>query len=100
MEERRRDLYAELRALVHAQQAAGAYDCCIQEPCSWCALQTGHCACGEGLRRGDPVCDECVMFWDRGLGAEAVDPASVRSFTEEQRRRSGRLCGEISDPAR
>jgi hypothetical protein len=46
----------------------------------------GGCKCGEGLRNGQPVCEECALMWQAGHGAEpGVDPASVRSFLEAKR---------------
>lgn len=42
--------------------------------------------CGEGLRRGEPVCEECALMWAKGQGDEpSVDPESVRSFLEAMR---------------
>jgi|ETNmetMinimDraft_26_1059896.scaffolds.fasta_scaffold196606_2 hypothetical protein len=79
-------MFKELRALVKELEASGRYDCCIQEPCSHCAMMVGGCSCGEGLRRGEPVCEECALMWIRGLGAESgVDPKTVRSFLEAER---------------
>jgi len=76
----------ELRALVADLKESGRYDCCIKEPCSHCAMMAGGCSCGEGLRRGEPVCEECALMWVRGLGDETgVDPATVRSFLEAER---------------
>lgn len=79
-------MFKELRALVKDLQESGRYDCCIEGPCSHCAMMMGGCSCGEGLRRGEPVCEECALMWIRGLGAESgVDPATVRSFLEAER---------------
>lgn len=51
-----------------------------------CATRTGGCRCGEGLRRGEPVCEECALMWRRGKGAEpGVEASSVRSFLEAER---------------
>jgi hypothetical protein len=86
LRERHGKLFKELRALVDELKAAGRYDCCIETPCSHCAMMAGGCSCGEGLRRGEPVCEECALMWVRGLGAETgVDPATVRSFLEAER---------------
>ena len=79
-------MFKELRGMVKEMQESGRYDCCIQEPCSHCAMMVGGCSCGEGLRRGEPVCEECALMWIRGLGDEAgVDPKTVRSFLEAER---------------
>ncbi len=86
LEQRRRALHAETRALVEDLSAAGRYDCCIEQPCATCAMRMGGCKCGHGLRNGEPVCEECAMMWRAGRGAEpGVDPASVRTFLEAQR---------------
>jgi hypothetical protein len=79
-------LQQELAQLVKDLGSAGRYDCCIEEPCRLCATRAGGCRCGEGLRRGEPVCEECALMWRRGKGAEpGVDAASVRSFLEAER---------------
>lgn len=79
-------LFKELRAMVKEMTETGRYDCCIESPCSHCALMVGGCSCGEGLRRGEPVCEECALMWMRGLGAESgIDPKTVRSFLEAER---------------
>jgi len=79
-------MFKELRAIVKDLEASGRYDCCIKEPCSHCAMMVGGCSCGEGLRRGEPVCEECALMWIRGLGAESgIDPKTVRSFLEAER---------------
>jgi len=86
LRERHGKLFKELRALVDELKVSGRYDCCIETPCSHCAMMAGGCSCGEGLRRGEPVCGECALMWVRGLGAETgVDPATVRSFLEAER---------------
>jgi hypothetical protein len=61
----------------------------------------GGCSCGEGLRRGEPVCEECALMWKRGQGAEAgVQPNSVRSFLEMEhwmdRRYREEMCADPS----
>ena len=92
LDHRQHALRAEIRSLVSALEAAGRYDCCIQVPCSLCATRTAGCSCGEGLRNGDPVCEECALMWHQGQGAEDVDPQNVRSFLEAAR--GGTICGE------
>src|SRR5687767_6414088 len=59
LEDRRKAIAADVRALVADLEAAGRYDCCIQAPCNLCATRAGGCRCGESLRRGEPVCEEC-----------------------------------------
>lgn len=86
LRERHGAMFKELRAMVKELQESGRYDCCIETPCSHCAMMVGGCSCGEGLRRGEPVCEECALMWIRGLGAETgVDPKTVRSFLEAER---------------
>lgn len=97
VEARRKALFTQIRAWVHDLEEAGRYDCCVATPCSHCAILAGGCACGEGLRRGEPVCEECAMMWAAGQGAEpGVDPADVRSFLEASRPRNAagaqRVC--------
>ena len=76
LRERHGAMFKELRALVKEMQESGRYDCCIEAPCSHCAMMVGGCSCGEGLRRGEPVCEECALMWLRGLGAESgIDPS-------------------------
>ncbi len=89
-------LQAELRALVAALTEAGRYDCCVEAPCQYCATRTAGCSCGEGLREGEPVCEECAMGWAQGRGAEpGVDPGKVCSFLEADRAiRSAQASGE------
>jgi hypothetical protein len=95
LEARRKALKATLRELVGDLGAAGRYDCCVETPCSMCALRAGGCACGEGLRAGEPVCEECALMWHTGKGAEpGVDPGSVRSFLEAARQETARARGE------
>lgn len=82
---RHKAIREQIKALVGDLEAAGRYDCCIEHPCDTCAMRMGGCKCGEGLRRGEPVCEECAMMWRAGQGAEPVDPTSVRSFLEAER---------------
>ena len=85
--ERRADLHGEVVEFAEQLGAEGRYDCCTKTPCTWCALNTGGCSCGEGLRRGEPVCEQCAYLWRRGQGDEpGVDPASVESFLEAERK--------------
>jgi hypothetical protein len=89
-EARRKAFFDGLRSYVSDLEAAGRYDCCVKVPCTHCALMLGACSCGEGLRRGEPVCEECAYLWTQGQGAEpGVDPSSVRSFLEASR---GKTC--------
>ncbi len=85
LEARRKALSDDVRDMVTELAAAGRYDCCTKTPCKQCSLRTGGCRCGEGLRNGEPVCEECALMWKMGQGAEDVDPNSVRSFLEAQR---------------
>ena len=86
VEAARRALFERVRAYVDELSEGGRYDCCVKTPCSHCALMAGGCRCGEGARRGEPVCEECAYLWTRGQGDEpGVDPASVRSFLEASR---------------
>ncbi len=100
LEARRKGLSDEVRDMVKELEAAGRYDCCTQTPCKMCALRAGGCRCGEGLRNGEPVCEECAMMWRMGKGAEAVDPKTVRSFLEAEREATDKAqmpacaCGE------
>lgn len=91
-EPRRKELYAKLKDLRADLEEAGRYDCCVKNPCAYCAMRGGGCKCGEGLRRGEPVCDECAYLWLKGHGAEPVDPDSVRGFTEAERQVQGKAC--------
>jgi hypothetical protein len=99
-EARRRAIVGDLKALTSDLEAAGRYDCCIDKPCLHCARMAGGCRCGEGLRKGEPVCEECALMWRKGRGAEpGVDPASVRSFLEASDRGEGHPacgCGEAA----
>jgi hypothetical protein len=94
IEQERQDLVEGLEALVERSAAEGTYDCCTTTPCLHCVRMTGHCGCAEGLRRGEPVCEECAYHWQRGQGAiEGVDPKDVRSFLEAERAAKGEaLC--------
>lgn len=95
LEGRRKALKTELRELVHSLEKAGRYDCCIVVPCEMCAMRMGGCACGEGLRQGKPVCEECAVMWMSGQGAEpGVDPESVRSFLEAAHEEKAKAEGE------
>ena len=85
--ERRAGLHDEVVEFAEQLGEEGRYDCCTKTPCTWCALNTGGCSCGEGLRRGEPVCEQCAYLWRRGQGDEpGVDPASVESFLEAERK--------------
>lgn len=97
VEARRQALFAQIRAWVGELDAAGRYDCCVKVPCSHCAVMAGGCRCGEGLRRGEPVCEECALMWAAGQGDEpGVDAGAVRSFLEASRPGNGhgpqRVC--------
>jgi hypothetical protein len=99
LETRRVELKDELRQLAKELEQQGRYDCCVEAACTQCALRMGGCACGESLRKGGPVCEECALMWMSGRGAEAgVDPASVRSYLEAGREEvekahGGPACG-------
>ena len=81
--DRRQRIHDDLAEFSRQLEADGRYDCCVKTPCTWCALNTGGCSCGEGLRRGEPVCEQCAYLWRRGQGDEpGIDPESVESFLE------------------
>lgn len=94
-EGRRQAIVGELDQLVADLGEEGRYDCCIQKPCGHCARMAGGCRCGEALRKGEPVCEECALMWRKGQGAEpGVDPQSVRSFLEAMDKNQGHpACG-------
>lgn len=98
LEQRQARLRTEQRALVTALEDAGKYDCCTITPCTLCATRAGGCSCGEGLRKGLPVCEECAVLWKAGRGAEpGVDPKTVRSFlqaADEATAKAKCACGE------
>ncbi|MBI3004595.1 MAG: hypothetical protein HYY49_04180 [Ignavibacteriales bacterium] len=48
----------------------GKYNCCIEEPCSQCALDHQSCPCYDDLKKGKPVCPECYGGWQRGEGRD------------------------------
>lgn len=84
--ERHAKVKQSLEGLISVLTAEGRYQCCVSVPCTWCALQTAGCACGPGLQRGEPVCEQCALMWTKGLGSvEGVDPDGVRSFLEAMR---------------
>lgn len=88
-----------LAQLISSLMDEGRYACCVSAPCRWCALQTAGCACGPGLQRGEPVCEECALMWTKGLGSvEGVDPDGVRSFLEAMREDPWCGRGEPSAP--
>ena len=80
VEAARRALFERVRAYVEELSEGGRYDCCVKVPCSHCALMAGGCRCGEGARRGEPVCEECAYLWTRGQGDEpgAGNPRDCR----------------------
>ena len=87
----------DLRALIADLEGEGRYDCCVKVACSHCAMMAGGCRCGEGLRAGEPVCEQCALLWWRGQGdEEGVDPASVRSFLQAEQINAG--AGPICRP--
>jgi hypothetical protein len=90
LEADRQQINQDLNKLIYELQAAGRYDCCIKSPCKLCALRGGGCKCGEGLRRGEPVCEECALMWLRGQGDEPnISPKDVRSFLEAEHQAAG-----------
>ncbi|MDP2312601.1 MAG: hypothetical protein Q8P41_06815 [Pseudomonadota bacterium] len=100
LEARRVAIRDQVKALIGDLSAAGKYDCCVEAPCNLCAMRAGGCKCGEGLRNGEPVCEECAMMWRRGNGAEpGVDAASVRSFLEAEREMEAKARGEVPPAA-
>lgn len=103
VDEKQARLQTELRELVALLTEGGRYDCCVESPCQHCATRTAGCSCGEGLRRGEPVCEECALGWAQGRGAEpGVDPGKVCSFLEADRvirsaQASGEPCRECGE---
>ncbi len=96
LEARRVALKTDVKALVAELSRAGRYDCCILIPCEMCAMRMGGCACGEGLRKSEPVCEECAMMWRAGQGAEPdVKPEDVRTFLEAEKEMTMRARGEM-----
>ena len=94
LERRRQVIRQYTRDLVEDLGDAGRYDCCVKTPCNLCATRMGGCKCGESLRRGEPVCEECALLWQQGQGdEEGVDPASVRSYLEAAREARARAKG-------
>ena len=101
-EDQRKAIFAALRARVGQLQEAGTYQCCIKVPCTHCALMAGGCNCGPGLARGEPVCHDCALMWQRGQGIiEGIDPKDVCSFLEAERAMTegGGRCAPGGAPA-
>jgi len=99
LEARRLAIRDQVKALIGDLTAEGRYDCCVEAPCNLCAMRAGGCRCGEGLRRGEPVCEECAMMWRRGNGAEpGVEAAAVRSYLEAEREMEARAKASVEAP--
>lgn len=60
---------AAIRAdLAGVKADLGMYSCCLNPSCSFCALATGMCPCGDGAVNGDGVCGECLLGWQAVQG--------------------------------
>ncbi len=46
----------------------GTYNCCLKNPCDYCALKMGECPCGMNAANDMPVCNECKGSWYAGDG--------------------------------
>jgi hypothetical protein len=58
---------------------AGAYNCCIKDPCDRCALDHQSCPCADEVKSGKSVCPDCYAGWQRGDGiVKGVKASSVR----------------------
>ena len=96
LEARRLAIRDQVKALIGDLTAEGRYDCCVEAPCNLCAMRAGGCRCGEGLRRGEPVCEECAMMWRRGNGAEpGVEAGTVRSYLEAEQEMEARAKASV-----
>ena len=48
----------------------GKYNCCIKDPCNFCALHESSCDCYTDLKKGEHVCIECYAGWQQGNGSD------------------------------
>ncbi len=61
----------------------GAYDCCIEPDCDWCALKEGSCPCAKQVKAHKPVCPDCKFGWEHGKGhVEGVKAEDVTTSLE------------------
>lgn len=95
---------AAIRAeLVSVTAELGMYSCCLDPACTFCALATGMCPCGDGATNGEGVCGECLLGWQAGQGNLAgVDAADVKPMRGDMLQmmyeaRAGSLSGAMAD---
>lgn len=78
-EEELEQIHARLEAVKARLFDEGAYNCCVEPSCDWCALHEGSCDCFTNLQAGGEVCPGCGLGWHNGQGiAEGVDPDDVQ----------------------
>ena len=95
---------AAIRAdLVGVKSELGMYSCCINPSCSFCALATGMCPCGDGAANGEGVCGECLLGWQAGQGnipgvnADDVNPMSGDMLQMMYEARAESMPGGMAD---
>jgi hypothetical protein len=76
-------LHAELREAKVKMDKEGVYNCCIYRGCNWCPLMDAECPCRNNLKASEPVCPECKVGWESGMGAvEGYTAADVKTSLE------------------
>ena len=56
----------------------GRYHCCIDGACNHCVAE-GGCTCGDDIKNGRPICEECYMGWLNGDGmVEGIDIKNIK----------------------
>lgn len=74
----------ELEEIKTALAQQGAYSCCVDPPCTQCALRPGECHCRDQVRKHGAACGECTHGWVEGRGI--VEGVNAKELVERSRR--------------
>ncbi len=74
----------ELEEIKTALAQQGAYSCCVDPPCTQCALRPGECRCRDAVRKHGAACGECTHGWVEGRGI--VEGVDAKELVERSRR--------------
>jgi hypothetical protein len=83
-------ILAELREVKVQMDKEGVYSCCVYRGCNWCPLMEAACTCRDNLKAGEPVCPECKVGWEAGLGAvDGFTAADVKTMLKPDDHKEG-----------
>ncbi|MFV1917016.1 MAG: hypothetical protein ACC618_00800 [Patescibacteria group bacterium] len=61
----------------------GEYNCCIEEPCTYCLYDEGECQCRQDILDGEHPCGECIGEILEGKGLVELKPYFAKAIAHK-----------------